>query len=358
MVVQMSTETLVDLLRTALYIVGALLAGYLIRYFLTFYVVKWAQRTETKIDDIILHAVKTPLVVAFLIGGISFALSQSALLPESVRAGIPIVANILLILLGALVAIRIAVGLLAYYGETRPAMKSMTPIFGKVFKMLIYFVTLILILNSLGINVTALVAGLGIAGIAIAFALQETLAQFFAGLYIMSDRPVRVGDYVKIEGGPEGYVVDIGWRSTKIRELPNNIVVVPNAKLADSIVTNYYLPQPELSVLVQVGVSYDSDLEKVERVTIETAREVLKRVQGGVAEFEPFIRYHTFDDFSINFTVILRAREYVDRYLLTHEFIKALHKRYKEEGIEIPFPIRTVILKEGRRPPATSSEKS
>ncbi|RLI13550.1 mechanosensitive ion channel family protein, partial [Candidatus Bathyarchaeota archaeon] len=78
------------------------------------------------------------------------------------------------------------------------------------------------------------------------------------------------------------------------------------------------------------------------------AREVLQRVQGGVAEFEPFIRYHTFDDFSINFTVILRAKEYVDRYLLTHEFIKALHKRYREEGIEIPFPIRTVIMKEPR----------
>ncbi|MCD6490489.1 MAG: mechanosensitive ion channel, partial [Thermodesulfobacterium sp.] len=126
----------------------------------------------------------------------------------------------------------------------------------------------------------------------------------------------------------------------------NNIVIVPNSKLASSIITNYYLPEKELAVLVQVGVSYNSDLENVERVTIEVAKEVMKEVPGGVPNFEPFIRYHTFGDFSINFTVILRAQSYVDRYLVTHEFVKRLHKRYKEEEIEIPFPIRTVYLKQ------------
>jgi small-conductance mechanosensitive channel len=100
-----------------------------------------------------------------------------------------------------------------------------------------------------------------------------------------------------------------------------------------------------MAVLVQVGVSYRSDLEKVERVTIDVAKEVLQKVDGGVKEFEPFIRYHTFGDFSINFTVILRAKEYVHKYLITHEFIKRLHRRYQMEGIEIPFPIRTVYVK-------------
>ena len=97
-----------------------------------------------------------------------------------------------------------------------------------------------------------------------------------------------------------------------------------------------------MAVLVQVGVHYDSDLEKVEKVTIEVAKEVMREVKGGVPEFEPFIRYHTFGDFSINFTVILRAKEYTDQYLVKHEFIKRLHKRYKEEGIVIPYPIRAI----------------
>ena len=129
--------------------------------------------------------------------------------------------------------------------------------------------------------------------------------------------------------------------------LPNNTVIVPNAKLVSSQITNFYLPETEMAVLVQVGVSYQSDLEKVERVTIDVAREVLQQVEGGVKEFEPFIRYHTFSDFSINFTVILRAKEYVHKYLITHEFIKRLHQRYQSEGIEIPFPIRTIYMKNG-----------
>ncbi|NQT94813.1 MAG: mechanosensitive ion channel family protein, partial [Candidatus Omnitrophica bacterium] len=140
----------------------------------------------------------------------------------------------------------------------------------------------------------------------------------------------------------EGYVTQIGWRSVKIRMLPNNTVVIPNSKLVNSVLTNYYYPEKELAVLVQVGVHYNSDLEHVERVTIEVGKEVLKTIKGGVPEFKPFIRYHTFNDFSIDFTVILRAKEFVDNYMIKHEFIKALHKRYKEEGIEIPFPIRTV----------------
>ncbi|MGB4340220.1 MAG: mechanosensitive ion channel family protein [Candidatus Hydrothermia bacterium] len=109
---------------------------------------------------------------------------------------------------------------------------------------------------------------------------------------------------------------------------------------------NYNLPEAELSVLVQIGVSYDSDLKKVERVTIEVAREVLREVSGGVPEFDPLIRFHTFSEYSIKFSVILRAKQYTDNFLLKHEFIKRLHERYKEEGIVIPYPIRTVYLSE------------
>jgi small-conductance mechanosensitive channel len=149
---------------------------------------------------------------------------------------------------------------------------------------------------------------------------------------------------VKIESGEEGYVTDITWRYTTIRSLPNNRIIVPNAKLSSAIVTNHDLPEREMAVLVQVGVSYGSDLEQVERVTVEVARKVMEEVEGGIPEFAPFIRYHTFGDFSINFTVILRAKEFVDQYLIKHEFVKRLHKRYREMGIEIPFPIRTVYM--------------
>jgi small-conductance mechanosensitive channel len=127
------------------------------------------------------------------------------------------------------------------------------------------------------------------------------------------------------------------------------MIIVPNSKLAQSVVTNYYLPERETAVLVDVGVSYDSDLPKVEEVTKEVAREIMKTTPGGVPGFEPFIRYHTFGDSSIDFTVILRGREFADKFLIKHEFVKKLQARFKTEGIEIPFPIRTVYLpgKEG-----------
>jgi len=246
----------------------------------------------------------------------------------------------------AWVSSKIIVNILHFYLQKKTKVPPKISIFEIIIKIVIFFIGFILILNTLNINITPFITSLGIAGLAVGLALQDTLSNFFAGLYILISKKIKPGDYISLDSGIEGYVEDITWRNTTIRQLPNNIVIVPNSKLASSIITNYYLPEKELAVLVQVGVSYNSDLEKVERVTIEVAKEVMKEVPGGVPNFEPFIRYHTFGDFSINFTVILRAQSYVDRYIVTHEFIKKLHKRYKEEGIEIPFPIRTVYLKQ------------
>jgi small-conductance mechanosensitive channel len=133
--------------------------------------------------------------------------------------------------------------------------------------------------------------------------------------------------------------------------LANNLIVVPNAKLAQAIVVNHHLPSQDLAVLVDVGVDYASDLRHVERVVADVGRGVMRDVTGGVPEFEPFIRYHTFADSSINFTVILRAKEFVDQFLVKHEFVKRLHTRFNDEGIVIPFPIRTIAYREPRPDP-------
>lgn len=188
---------------------------------------------------------------------------------------------------------------------------------------------------------------MGVGGLAVALGLQPTLTDFFSGLQILLSRQIRVGDYIQLDSDIEGYVHDITWRNTTIRALANNMIVIPNAKLAGAIITNFYRPQKELAVLMQVGVDYDSDLKKVEQVTIEVGKEVLREHAKNVSGFEPFIRYHTFGDSSINFTVILRAAEFVDQYIIKHEFVKALQARYAKEGIHIPFPIRTVYLKGG-----------
>jgi small-conductance mechanosensitive channel len=205
---------------------------------------------------------------------------------------------------------------------------------------------LLVILNGLGLSITPMLTALGVGGLAVALALQEPLANFFAGLFLTLAGQVRVGDYVKLDSGQEGYVADFSWRSTRLRMLANNLVLVPNAKLAQAIVVNHHLPARDLAVLVEVGVDYSSDLAHVERVVSDVGREVMGHVSGGVPDFEPFIRYHTFGDSSINFTVILRAAEFTDQYLIKHEFIKRLHERFSRENIVIPFPIRTVVSRD------------
>lgn len=217
-----------------------------------------------------------------------------------------------------------------------------------VAQILIWIIGTTITLRQLGISITPLLTALGVGGLAVALALQDTLSNLFAGIQIIMSGQVRIGDYVRLETGDEGYVIDINWRTTTLEALYKNVIVVPNAKLATSIATNYQIPQPSIIVRVNAGVSYNSDLEHVERVCLETAVEVMKRHPGAVADAEPSFRLSEFGDSSVNFRVLLHAREYADQFALSHVFLMALFKRFREEGIEIPFPQRVVTMKQDK----------
>jgi small-conductance mechanosensitive channel len=326
-------------------IAGGLLAGLIFEVGILARVNKIVARTKWKGGEIIISSLRGLTTIWFVLLGVHIAVPYMKIAPHIVLA-IQRVLTASIILSATVALARIAAGLVKFYSRKTETVLLSTSIFSNLAKSLVFLIGILIILQSLGIPITPLLTALGVGGLAVALALQDTLSNLFAGLHIIASKQIRIGNYVKLDTGEEGYVQDITWRNTTIRTLPNNVVVVPNSKLASAIITNYYLPQKEMAVLVQVGVSYDSDLEKVEKVTIEVAREVMREIQGGVSEFEPFIRYHTFADFSINFTVILRAKEFVDQYLIKHEFIKKLHNRYKKEGIKIPFPIRTVYMEE------------
>ena len=329
--------------------IATILSGIIFQRIILSKLRKLALKTKWEGDDIIIHALKGAVVYLFFtLLGLYWAISFSPL-SEDFSHLLQNIILVILILAVTWLLTNIATGFLELYaGKYKEAIPQST-IFKNLTKIVILTIGLLIILQTLGISITPILTALGVGGLAVALALQDTLSNLFSGLHIILSRQVKTGDYIKLESGEEGYVMDITWRNTTIRMLPNNIIIVPNSKLASIILTNYCLPEKEMSVLIQVGVSYDSDLRKVERVTIEVAREVMKNMAGGVTEFEPFIRYHTFDDSSINFTVILRAREFVDQYLVKHEFVKRLHERYKQEGIEIPFPIRTVYLNQASR---------
>jgi len=320
-------------------LLATIIVGLIVRGIISVRLSKWSH--ASKIGRLTKEIVRGPVIIWFLMLGIYLALEVSVLPGDIVN----IVGKILLalgLLSITLMVVNLASVLISKHSGQIEGVLPITSLTQNIARIIIFMVGILIILNTLGISIAPILATLGVGGLAVALAMQDTLGNIFAGFYVVMSRQIRVGDYVKLDSGEEGYVVDITWRATKIRALANNLILIPNEKLTKAIATNYYLPEKEMSVLMQVGVHYDSDLKHVEKVTIEVAKQTLKEVKGGVPEFEPFIRYHTFSDFSINFTVILRAKEFVDQYLIKHEFIKNLHERYAKEGINIPYPIRAI----------------
>jgi small-conductance mechanosensitive channel len=247
-------------------------------------------------------------------------------------------------------------GVAVHAGATSHAGTSgSATIFVSITRVVVWTIGGLVLLNSLGVAITPLLTALGVGGLAVALALQDTLSNLFAGVHILTSRKVQPGDFIQLDNGMEGYVEDTNWRNTIIRQLPNNILVVPNATVASSIVTNYHLPEHEMSVTVPCAVSYESDLQHVERLTVEIGREVMQEVKGGVPEHEPTVRYNTFGDSSISFNVGLRAADVSAQGLIIHEFIKRLHACYQKEGIENSSP-SAMIVQTGTGEPGTLAE--
>lgn len=304
---------------------------------------KLAEKTQTDLDDILLEALDIPLMLVIFVSGIYiieniFKFGMNGEIRRVVDIAFKATSIIALILF----VDKLVAGLIRHFSKGHEVLKSSSGFLVSIFRGIILGLGLLVILDSCGISVTPILASLGVGSLAVALALQPTLENLFSGAQLIVDKPIKVGHFIKLESGEEGYVEKIGWRSTWLRMLPNNMIVIPNKILVNSRVLNYHYPDQETAVPVEVGVDYRSDLEKVERITIEVAAETLKSVQGGVRSFQPVVRFSKFNESSIDFTVVLRAKEYVDGVLLKHEFIKNLHKRYAKEGIVIPYPIRTI----------------
>jgi len=331
-----------------------MVVGWFVRGFLFRVLEKWTAKSKAKLDDLLVHALRGPFMLWVMILGLHLAVQSSAL-PSTVTALVGRMLLVLWILSLTVVASRLAGSLIKSYGAATTVL-PVTTLTQNLASLAVATVGMLILLNTLGISVTPILTALGVGGLAVALALQDTLSNLFAGFYVSVAGQVRVGDYVKLDSGEEGYVTDISWRSTTLRALPNNLIVVPNAKLAQAIVTNFHLPEKRMSLLLPVGVSYDSDPEVIERVLIEEAVSGAQEIPGLLAEPAPFVRFIPgFGDSSLDFTLICQVEEFVDQYLVQHELRKRIFKRFRREGIEIPFPIRTLYVKDGSRGAAGTS---
>lgn len=318
-----------------------LAAGYAVRGYLLARLARWARTNGFRAGDVVLTAVRTPLLVLCLMLGIYAALEFSSL-PAAFVGRADRGLSILAVFAGAMAAANILTGYTRMRAERFESLLPVTSLTENVIRIVVYGVAVLVVLNELGISIAPILATLGVGGLAVALALKDTLSNFFAGFHIVATRQIRVGDYLKLSSQEEGHVTDISWRTTTVQTLTGNLILIPNAKLTELIVTNCSLPARDLAVTVNLGVHYRSDLSKVERVAAEVAAEVMRDVPGGVPAFTPFVRYQGFGESGIDLTVVMRAATFADQFLVRHEFIKRLSIRFAAEGIVIPYPIRAL----------------
>ncbi len=319
-----------------------LVALWLIKRLVFFRLRRWALRTKAQWDDILINALSFPIDFLIVASGLAI-LANTLSLPEKADHLITMVLQgcvILTIVLFVDGVIKVWIDRSAHKGIFHRISAGMAR---GLMRGFVAGIGILVFLDLIGISITPILASLGIGSLAVALALQDTLSNFFAGIYVAVDRPVELDQFVKLESGEEGYVLDIGWRSTRIRTLANNIVIIPNAKLMGSVLTNYSLIEKESAVTVEVGVHYKSDLKFVEKVALQVAKDVSAQLEAGVSAFEPQVRFHSFGDSAILMNVIVRAKEFSEHATLKHELIKSLHERFKKEGVDIPYPTRTII---------------
>jgi small-conductance mechanosensitive channel len=338
------TQLLVPLLVLAItLVIGRVVKGFVFRFLR-----RWADRRQSPAAVMITQALRGPFMIWVLMLGIHLA-TQSADIPASWQTNIARILSVLWIVSLALTASRLVGDIIRHYGSDVPGALPVTTLTQNLAQIGVGILALMILLNSLNIQITAILTALGVGGLAVALALQDTLSNLFAGFYVAIARQVRLNDYIKLNTGEEGYVNDITWRSTMIRTLANNLIIIPNAKLAQAIVTNYCLPEKRVSVSVQIGVDYSSDIELVERVLLEEATAAIGAVAGLLADPAPSVGFDPgFGDSSLGFTLGFSVAEFADQFRVRNELRRRILRRFRKEGIDMPFPTRTLYVKETR----------
>ena len=338
---------------------GFVVAALIVRIIIRLIHRKLKNQDASSVTSIILQSVKTPITAILLISGLLSAyllvLSIENVLPSgfSDTRDLSIkIWKVMTILITTFAIAKTIDHLIDWYllniaekTETKID-DTLLPTLRRVLPITIYAAGALVAIDSIGISISPILAGLGIGGLAVALAVQPTLSNFFAGTYVVTEGELKEGDFIELEGGPSGYVEEVGWRITKIRSRFNNLVIIPNSRMAESIVTNYFSPTPAMNVIVTGGVAYESNLVDVEKYALEEARTVIEESEKAIKGTEPSFGFSNFGDSNVDFYVFLQAIDRAGTFGLRSELIKRIHDRFNREGIEINYPVRKLILPE------------
>lgn len=305
--------------------------------------VAWARKRPRGVGLSIARAVHwlptvTALSVGLYVAGRQLELSAAGLNALDAAIRILLIGTVTL-KLGAL-----AGRLVRIYTSREDTVLPSSTIFVNLTRAAVWSIGVLVMLAALSVSITPLLTALGVGGLAVGLALQPTLENLFAGVQVLMSRQIEPGDFVRLETGEEGWVEDVTWRNTTIKMLSNDLMIVPNATVGRSRITNFTSTDEQHGIIVNLSVAYGSDLEFVERVTLDVARAVQTSVENAVPDFDPTVRFCGFGDSAMELRVVLRVTQYSERWAVQHEFIKRLYARYAAENVEIPFPQRTVHL--------------
>jgi small-conductance mechanosensitive channel len=338
-----------DLIWPAIVFAAAFAAGWLVRWIVLRVLHAWTSRANSRPGLILISALRGPLIIWSLILALHMAVQLSPL-PENAATWVSRLLLVLWILSVTMMSVRIAGNLVRYYGADVQGALPVTTLSQTLAQLFVCILGSLWLLRAFRVDITPVLTALGVGGLAVALALQDTLSNLFSGFYISVARQVRLGDYIKLNTGEAGYVTDIGWRSVTLRELSNNLIIIPNAKLGQANVTNYYLPDKRLSVSLQVPVAFDSNLDQVERILMETAGQAIGKVQGLLADPAPSVSFDPgFGDFALTYTLGFQVAEFADQFAVRQELRKRILRRFREEGVRIPFPTRTIHMPDGAK---------
>lgn len=338
----MSFEKIITTILTVSIATGVLL---LIRTIFFSLLHRWADKTKTEIDNLIISTIKFPSILLCI--GIALYIGlETYEIPSKYSIYFIKATQVIIILSVTVACANLITRLFINYVERKAISVQSTGLLNTIIKISIYLIGFIIILHLFGISIAPLITALGIGGLAIGLALKDTLENLFAGIHIMTEKTIKVGDVIRLENGQEGFVEDISWRTTRIRMISNNMIIIPNSKLAQSIVINYFLPEKRMSIQIPISVSYASDPEKIEKILIEEVRKATEEIPGLLTEPGPAVRFIPgFGENSLDFTLICHIKDVTDQLNVQNDLRKRILKRFRQEGIEIPLPQRVVWLK-------------
>ncbi len=308
---------------------------------------RWAAKTATKMDDLVIVSTRWPSVIWIFILAVIAAFQTVNLPGETADIAVRRALAALLVLSITLGLARLLGDLVVTYrAEAAPELAlASTGLLRTVIRGAVILIGSLVILSTVGVKIGPILGALGVGGLAAGLALQPTLTNLFAGFQIATGKQVRIGHRVRLSTGEEGYVTDISWRTITLRTPTNFLVIVPNAKFADSIVTNVNLPAAQTNIVVSVGVSYESDPRHVESILRDEAKRAIADMPQLVKNFDPIVRLQAFGESALEFQVVVQVQDFDSQFGIWGELHQRIFERLKREGITIPFPTRTVQLR-------------